>query len=47
MNWNPLEEKSLQIEIDYELAGEKRTLALTLESEFRSAMATGFNLKDL
>ena len=42
-----LGEKSLEIEIAYEVAGEQHTLSLTLGCEFKSAMAGGFNLKDL
>ena len=39
--------KPLEIEIAYEIAGEQHTLPLVLESEFKSAMATGFSLRDL
>ena len=42
-----LGEKSLEIEIVYEIAGEQRTLPITLDSEFKSAMVSGFSLKDL
>jgi hypothetical protein len=42
-----LGEKNLEIEIAYEISGEQHTLALMLESEFKSAMASGFSLKDL
>ena len=42
-----LGEKNLEIEIAYEIAGERHTLPLTLESEFKSAMASGFSLRDL
>ena len=40
-------EKSLELEIAYEIASEQHTFSLTLECEFKSAMAGGFNLKDL
>ena len=42
-----LGEKSLEIEIAYEVSGEQHTLSLTLECEFKSAMAGGFSLRDL
>ena len=42
-----LDKKSLEIEIAYEIAGEQRTLPLTLDSEFKSAMSVGLNLRDL
>ena len=42
-----LGEKSLEIEIAYEVSGEQHTLSLTLECEFKSAMAGGFNLREL
>jgi len=42
-----LGEKNLEIEIAYEISGEQHTLALMLESEFKSAMAGGFSLRDL
>lgn len=42
-----LGEKNLEIEIAYEISGEQHTLALTLECEFKSAMAGGFSLRDL
>ena len=42
-----LGEKSLEIEIAYEVSGEKHTLSLLLECEFKSAMAGGFSLRDL
>jgi hypothetical protein len=42
-----LGEKNLEIEIAYEIAGEQHTLPLTLKSEFKSAMVSGFSLKDL
>ena len=42
-----LGERSLEIEIAYEIAGDQHTLPITLESEFRSAMASGFSLRDL
>jgi hypothetical protein len=42
-----LGEKNLEIEIAYEISGEQHTLALMLESKFKSAMAGGFSLRDL
>ena len=42
-----LGEKSLEIEIVYEIAGKQHTLPLTLECEFKSAVASGFSLRDL
>lgn len=42
-----LGEKGLEVEIIYEIAGEQYTLLLTLESDFKSAISTGFSLKDL
>jgi hypothetical protein len=42
-----LGEKPLEIEIAYEIAGEQHTLPIMLESEFKSAMAGGFSLRDL
>jgi len=42
-----LGEKRLEIEIVYEIAGEHHTLSLALESEFKSALSSGFSLKDL
>jgi len=42
-----LREKSLEIEIAYEVSGDQHTLSLTLECEFKSAMAGGFNLREL
>jgi len=42
-----LGEKSLEIEIAYEVSGEQHRLSPTLECEFKSAMAGGFNLRDL
>jgi hypothetical protein len=42
-----LDKKSLEIEIAYEIAGEQRTFAHTLDSEFKSAMSVGLNLRDL
>jgi hypothetical protein len=42
-----LGERSLEIEVAYEIAGDQHTLPITLESEFRSAMASGFSLRDL
>jgi len=42
-----LGEKNLEIEIAYEISGEQHTLTLTLECEFKSALAGGFSLRDL
>jgi hypothetical protein len=42
-----LGEKLLEIEIAYEIGGEHQTLSLTLESVFKSALSSGFSLKDL
>lgn len=42
-----LGEKDLEIEIAYEIAGEKLALQLSLKSEFKSAQKGGFSLKDL
>ncbi len=42
-----LGEKTLEVEIAYEISGEQYTLPLTLESEFNSALSSGFNLRDL
>ena len=42
-----LEEKSLEIEIAYDISGEQHTFILRIECEFKSAMAGGFNLKNL
>jgi hypothetical protein len=42
-----LGQNNLEIEIAFEISGEEHTLDLTLESEFKSAMASGFSLKDL
>ncbi len=42
-----LGENPLEIEIAYEIAGEHHTILLTLESDFKSALSSGFNLKDL
>ena len=39
--------KPLEIEVVYEISGEQHTLPLVLESEFKSAMAGSFSLKDL
>jgi len=39
--------KPLEIELTYELSGAQQTLSLNLECDFRSAMKTGFSLKDL
>jgi len=42
-----LGENHLEIEIVYEIASEQYVLPLTLECEFKSAMSTGFSLRDL
>lgn len=42
-----LEKNSLEIEIVYEIADEQHTYPITLESDFKSALASGFSLKDL
>jgi hypothetical protein len=42
-----LGEKNLEIEIAYEISGDKHTHALLLECDFKSAMAGGFSLRDL
>lgn len=42
-----LGEKDLEIEIVYEIEGEKLALSLSLKSEFKSAQKGGFSLKDL
>ena len=42
-----LDKKRLEIEIVYEIAGEQRMLPLTLDSDFKSAMSVGLNLRDL
>lgn len=42
-----LGEKALEIEIAYDISGERYTLSLTLESEFKSAVSGGFNLRNL
>ena len=42
-----LGKKSLEIEIAYEIGGEQRTLPITLDSEFKSAISVGLNLRDL
>jgi len=42
-----LGEKNLEIEMAYEVSGEQHTFSLTLECEFKSAMAGGFSLRDL
>jgi hypothetical protein len=38
---------NLELKIEYEILGEQNTLSLRCESEFKSAMAGGFRLKDL
>jgi len=40
-------EKTMEIEIAYEVGSEKFTQIITLDSEFKSAMSGGFSLKDL
>lgn len=42
-----LEQKLLEIEIAYEIAGDTHTILVSLESHFKSAVSTGFSLKDL
>jgi hypothetical protein len=42
-----LQESSLMIEITYEIAGDTYTLSVPLDCQFRSAVSTGFSLKDL
>jgi hypothetical protein len=42
-----LGEKTLVIELTYEISGEQQTMTLNLECDFRSAMKSGFSLKDL
>jgi hypothetical protein len=42
-----LGEGILEIEIAYEIAGERHTLPISLEAEFKSAMSGGFSLRDL
>lgn len=42
-----LGERSLEIEIAYVISGEQYTYTLTLESDFKSALLSGFNLRDL
>ncbi len=42
-----LGQKLLEIELAYEISGAQHTLILNLECDFRSAMKTGFSLKDL
>ncbi len=42
-----LETDELVIEFEYDVGGEKRLKTVSLKSEFRSAMSTGFSLKDL
>lgn len=42
-----LDKHNLEIEIVYEIAGEQYVLPVTLESEFKSALSSGFSLKDL
>lgn len=42
-----VEKNSLEIEIVYEIAGEQHTYPITLESDFKSALSSGFSLKDL
>ena len=42
-----LGKKEIDIEITYEIAGDQHMLPLRLESEFRSAMPSGFSLREL
>ena len=42
-----LEQTLLEIEIAYEIAGDTHTIHVSLESHFKSAVSTGFSLKDL
>ena len=42
-----LGDKTLEIEIAYEISGDQRTFPITLKSEFKSAVAGGFSLRDL
>lgn len=42
-----LEENSLVIEVSYEISGETRVVTEEIESEFKSALRTGVNLRDL
>lgn len=40
-------ERTLEVEIVYEISGEKQTQLVKLESDFKSAVKGGFSLKDL
>ncbi len=42
-----LEEKRLNIELEYEIAGDQHTQSIELECSFKSAMSTFLNLRDL
>jgi len=42
-----LEHKCLDIEIAYEIAGSTHTALVSVESQFKSAVSSGFSLKDL
>lgn len=42
-----LDKNSLEIKIVYEIAGEQRTHPIALDSDFKSALSSGFSLKDL
>ena len=42
-----LDQSRLEIEITYEIAGDSRTVLASVDSRFKSAMATGFSIKDL
>ncbi len=42
-----LTQSQLEIEITYEISGENHTILVSLESKFKSAMSTGFSIKDL
>lgn len=42
-----LEQPRLEIEVAYEIAGDTHTILVSVESHFKSAVSTGFSLKDL
>jgi len=42
-----LGDRNLEIEIAYEISGDQRTFPLVLESKFKSAISSGFSLRDL
>ena len=46
-NKDALDGNNLEIEIIYEINGEQHVRNLSTETEFKSAVSTGFNLKDL